>query len=314
MFSGAWCTTNANTLLTILMAYVSLRSMGISEKAALHHLGAAFGDDTASQELINQRTGRRLSEELTATAASWGLKLEIIPRPSTCFSFLSRYYEVTYNGNTASIVGSMVDLARQLPKFQGLAKRDAKLQDWRDKFSCLLLLVGKDCPIISAYVSKWMQFYRMSPQTPVIGLETPYWLTICDGIDDAVFPPVTEGVREYVLEQASHSLRIDVESIGRADSLIKECRSLLELERIYISREPPAANANYHTIGDLLTETTTSKMPCEPTANTAAGPEAVAQAGRDARKRSERKPANGGGRGARDARGRPPARQQPAGE
>lgn len=48
MLSGAWCTTDANTILNAFIRYAGLRRSGLSRQAAWRAIGLVFGDDSAA--------------------------------------------------------------------------------------------------------------------------------------------------------------------------------------------------------------------------------------------------------------------------
>lgn len=155
MTSGSHDTTLRNSALNLLTGWIALREFGMSVHQAKHHLPAVFGDDNANNQIVTTVNGVdvTLGEVWVRVASELRLKLEITPRTDGVIGYLSRYYSFDARG----VTGSMVDLGRQLPKFQFLARRNATKDDFRLKFSSLLMLVGTHTPVLSAYVEAWFR-------------------------------------------------------------------------------------------------------------------------------------------------------------
>lgn len=151
MTSGSHDTTIRNTQLNLFTSYCSLRELGMSRYQARHHLSPAFGDDNANNEIVTDGpdgTVLKLSDTWVRVCADLRLKLEIEQRPHGVIGFLSRYYSFDKMG----VTGSIIDLARTIPKITMLARANTTDEDFVKKFSSLLMLTGEHTPVVSAYV------------------------------------------------------------------------------------------------------------------------------------------------------------------
>lgn len=148
MLSGAWCTTDGNTLLNAFVTYHALSILGVPRRSRRHLMGVAFGDDGLVRQLVSP-FGDRLSDALIESARQLGLRMEVIIRPGGAAGYLSRYYEFSESG----ILSSCPDLARLLPKFQfSVSPEPDEILRFSKKFSSLLLLCGDTTPVISNYL------------------------------------------------------------------------------------------------------------------------------------------------------------------
>lgn len=247
MLSGAWCTTDANTILNGFVVYSALRRLGMTPRASMYHIGACFGDDSLFYDVINEATGAQLSKVVVEVASCLGLKLELETR-SNMFSFLSTWYQVGPSG----IEGSICNLPRMLTKFQHIAKKEATTQDFAAKFSSLLLLTGDYTPILSPYLRKWFHFNGQATMDAeqLAGSEhLPYWLQISDELL-TMLPPPTQELVDFIMELTATTLLVDRSSLDKMDALIRSSDSIEELNKLYISRDEASANADFVLIGD----------------------------------------------------------------
>lgn len=256
MFSGAFCTTNGNTLLTISMMYCALRRLGLSRRAAWLHIGLAFGDDGAWRELLGNNG--RLSEHVLWVARAFGMRIEIEECPSngdTVFmSFLSRWYAIA----DGKVQSSIMDLARQLPKFQTLSRRGATIEDFVEKFSSLQLLCGHHTPVISTYIRRWLHHHRkrllMSTEN-MSADNLPYCLRDLD-LDlynpRGIFPEPDAMTTELALDLAATAIGCDAVDLLVLDAQLEQASTLEEFEACFIDRCAPAVPANYLLVGDEL--------------------------------------------------------------
>lgn len=267
MFSGSFCTTNGNTLLTISMMYCALRRLGLSPKAAMYHLGLAFGDDGAWRNITCEKTGEDLRQHILGVAKDYGMKIEVEDCDTvdgiTYVNFLSRWYGL----RDGSVYCSSVDLARQLPKFQTITRRDATDQDFAEKFSSLWLLTGRHTPVISPYIRKWFELNKKEMQINVADMDPdnlPYLLR--EVASDLVFnmqglfPLPTTEINEYALRKAAESLGCEPEDLGKLHVFISESRTLEELNSHFVDRDVPAIPDNYLLVGDELRKSIRSKL------------------------------------------------------
>lgn len=256
MFSGAFCTTNGNTLLTSLMIFTALIRLGLSPRAAFHHLGCAFGDDTVMRDLIAP-DGRKLSDMIQLVAADMGLSIKIEEtyeiQGVEYFNFLSRWYGMA-NGE---ITTSCVDIARMLPKFQTLTIRDATPAQFMMKFSCLLSLAGRNVPIISNYIMKYASLQQLAfvARSEVSSEFLPYWLTLCEE-NDEIFPSADIDILELCMDLAAKALRVDSHELFALSSKIDECSSMDQLNEVVLCCPPPVEAAHYVYTNDSMRMTT----------------------------------------------------------
>lgn len=136
MLSGAWCTTDANTILNAFIRYAGLRRSGLSPNAAWRAIGLVFGDDSAAldiQPLFFFQNARRPTEHVEDICRELGLVIEFVRRPGR-FSFLARHYEMDNNGHVA---GTIVDISRMLGKLTFMPRPGATAADFQSKFSSI---------------------------------------------------------------------------------------------------------------------------------------------------------------------------------
>lgn len=249
MLSGAWNTTDGNTILTLLIMYSGLRRLGMTKHQAKHHIGLAFGDDSAASELENVETKQRLSGCMSSVAEELGLKLEFDFRTDNVFGYLSRYYHV----EDGQIKGSIVDIGRLLPKFHLITRPDATKEDFRQKFSSLRLLAGENTPVLSAYFRTWFRVNGLSPlsfdELDFDSAAMPYWLVIAED-DGLLFPSPDSHVTLKAIEWAAQSLNVSVEDLLRLDDTINRANTAVELEAAYLSRQPAGVDSKFVFIRD----------------------------------------------------------------
>lgn len=243
MLSGAWCTTTSNTLLNCFVIFTALRRLGVTARAARHLMGACFGDDSAFTELV--RGDDRLSTYAVAAAADLGLRLEIIHRDNNIVSFLSRYYHI----NGRQVIASCPDVARLVPKFHLIHRRDAKIGDAAAKFSCLKLLCGDDTPILSVYLAAWFRLNKVQYKIDVEDL--PYWLRDIGDLD-VQFPKTDDILTTFVLEQLHASQGIDCDQIARFTHAALYASSMDELEQLVLDNREYSPNQKFNIIGHIL--------------------------------------------------------------
>lgn len=244
MLSGAWCTTDANTILDAFLRYAALRQAGIAPRDAYNNLGLFFGDDSLGPYFDN------LEHTAPDVARQLGLKLEIEVRHHGFFTFLSRFYSY----NPQGITGSCVDLARLVGKLTSIPRSPVTSFDWQSKFSSILLLAGPHTPIISSYCRSWLRLHGLS----VLGYRDipddmlPYWMQQNDF--GAGFPSLDDVALEASLDSLCQLYGTTEEAIYLLDSKIKEVTTLDELFALYLQTDESETPDQFGLVGCEFTQ------------------------------------------------------------
>lgn len=245
MLSGAWCTTDANTILNALICYIATRRLGLSTADAYASLGRTFGDDSVMLEIV-RHDGVRLSTLLEGVALDLGLKLDIVPRREY-FSFLSRFYRVD-NGR---VLATCPDLARIMPKFHLAIQNEATPEYAITKFSAYYQLCGENTPILSAYLRKW---FALNDYTPIRKFDLlpqglPYWCYLQESAG-LQFPECDHVLSHLVLVEASTALGSDPINFLNFEAHINKSASLSMLSEFCLDRNPPVPNPRFLVFGN----------------------------------------------------------------
>lgn len=241
MLSGAWCTTDGNTILQAFVIYRALTAIGLCPAAAVRNIGVCFGDDGILRQLRGPQG--LLSEALVKSARDLHLTMEVIVRDEGISGYLSRYYEF----GPDRIEASCPDLARLLPKFQfSVSNCRDPLEMFQKKYSSLLLLVGDTTPVLSPYLQNWFAFRGLRPSLILEGPDLPYWLQVIEetGLSPVPFIPSSQRLGQWVVDECAKALSVTPESITRLDAAIRSSTSLEEMRTYFLRRDPAGVPAN----------------------------------------------------------------------
>lgn len=257
MLSGAWCTTDANTVLNIYTRFAALVRLGMTPEQAIRRVGIGFGDDFWGYnwgriDVINGVQTMVTADQLhVQVAEELGLKLELIDVGTTYFSFLSRYYEVS----AGHVRHSCPDLCRLIGKFQSMAREAATRKDWIGKYSSLLLLCGRDTPIISSYILKWFQLHKEVPLSfdqlveTDNALELPYWITQIERLTPFLDP--SPELISHVLDLCAKTYKVDGASLLALDGELSRATTVEQLNSLYLQVETDIPTTKFRLLGAI---------------------------------------------------------------
>lgn len=272
MLSGAWCTTDANTVLNAFVRYGGLRLGGITRDLAWELIGCVFGDDSIGLSLPGELPLNRgevsPDEAVVQFASQLGLSLEVVHRPRV-FAYLSRYFVID-RGNVCS---SIVDMARMFGKFTFMP-RSADQYDWQCKFSSLLDLVGHHTPIFSVYLRKWLRFNgleKLGHSETRFHSESAYWTTLVE--EWSAFPPPDEELIDFAMERLAESRGVDVAALFQLQRAIGDASTVEELTSSFLYTDPKPVPTKFglvRTMGNVETPVklsdprvrTVTRLPC----------------------------------------------------